>query len=55
MLQLGCMLNKLMQFKCIIHGGLGTKPPVAGQFSQFLEKITILPPFGSHFEHFLGH
>ena len=56
MLQLCSMLNKLMQFKCIIDGGLGAKRPVAGQFSQFLKKkITILPSFGSHFERFLGH
>ena len=32
------MLSKLMQFKCIMDGGLGAKPPVAGQFSQILEK-----------------
>ena len=55
MLQLGGMLNKLMQFKCIIDGGLGAKLPVAGQFLQFLEKIAILPSFRSRFERFLGH
>ena len=55
MLRLGGMLNKLMQFKRIIRGGLGAKPPVAGQFSQSLEKITILPLFEPHFERFLGH
>ena len=38
MLQLGGMLNKLKQFKCIIHVGPGAEPPVAGKFSQFLEK-----------------
>ena len=38
MLQLGGMFNKLMQFKCVIDGGLGAKLPVAEQFSQFLEK-----------------
>ena len=32
------MLSKLMQFKCIVEGGLGAKPPVAGKFLQFLEK-----------------
>ena len=50
----GGMLSKLMQFKCIMDGGLGPKPLVAGQFSQFLEKITTLTPFGigSHFERF---
>ena len=34
----GGMLGNLMQFKCIMDGGLGAKPPVAGQFSRFLEK-----------------
>ena len=38
MLQSSGMLNKLMQFKCIIDGDQGAKPPVAGQFLQFLEK-----------------
>ena len=33
---LGGMLSKLMQFKSITDGGLGAKPPVAGQFLHFL-------------------
>ena len=32
------MLSKLMQFKCIMDGGLGAKRPVAGKVLQFLEK-----------------
>ena len=35
---LGGMLSKQMQFKCIMDGGQGAKPPVTGQFLQFLEK-----------------
>ena len=49
---LGGMLSKRMQFKCIMDGGQGAKPPVAGQFLQFLEKITTLTSFKSHFELF---
>ena len=48
MLQFGRMLSKLMQFKCIMDGGLGAKPTVAGQFSQFLEK-------NYHFKGHLDH
>ena len=52
MLQLGGVLSKLVQFKCIVDGGLGAKPLVAGQFLQFLEKITILTSFRSYFKRF---
>ena len=52
MLQLGGMLNKLMQFDCIIYGGLQAKPQLLGNFRNFFKKITILPSFGLHFERF---
>ena len=52
MLQLGGMLSKLMQLKYIMDEGLGAKPPVTGNFRNFLKKITILTSFGSHFERF---
>ena len=38
MLQLDSMLSKLIQFKYIMEGGLGAKPPLTGQFSQLLQK-----------------
>ena len=39
MLQLGGMLNKPMQFKCIIHRS-GGKAPSRWEILQFLEKKT---------------
>ena len=35
-----------------MDGGLEVKTPVAGNFRNFLKKITILRSFGSHFERF---
>ena len=55
MLQLGGMLSKPMQSKCILDGSQGANPLVDQQFSQLLEKITILTSFGSHFQRFQGH
>ena len=45
MLQLGGMLSKLMQFKCVLDGSLGANPLVDQQFSKLLEKIIILTSF----------
>ena len=46
MFQLGGMLTKLVQIKDIIVGGLGEE---LGNVCDFLEKIAILTPLGSHF------
>ena len=47
MLQLGGMLNKLMQFDCIIYGGLQEKPQLLGNFRNFFKKI----PFYRHLDY----
>ena len=38
MMQLGGMLSKLMQFKCIMDGGLQAKPQSLDNFRNFLKK-----------------
>ena len=55
MLRLSGMLSKLMQNQVYYGRGLAAKPPIAWQFLQFREKITILTSFGSHFQRFPSH
>ena len=38
-----------------IDGDLGTKPKSMGNFFDFLKKINILTPFGSHFARFQSY
>ena len=52
MLQLGGMLSKLMQLKYSMDGGLGAKPPVSGNFRDFLKKIAFLTQLESNFASF---
>ena len=49
---LGGMLSKLMQFKCVMDGGLGKSPQSQSDFRNFFIKITTLTSFRSHFERF---
>ena len=53
MLKFGRHVEQTMQFKCIIDGGLGAKPPSLGNFRIFWKKITTyLTSFDSYFERF---
>ena len=58
-LNCGGAVKKLMQLNRITDGGLRAGPPAVGGYMQlfenlynFLEKIAILKPFGSHFARF---
>ena len=50
---LGGMLSKLMQFECLMDGGLGAKPQLLKDFCNFLKKKNTLTSFESHFDCFL--
>ena len=46
---LGNMLSKLEEVKLITNRGLGTEPPAAGGYGQFLDKNNYFNVIESHF------
>ena len=53
MSELGNVLSKLVQLRCIINGGLGAK--LLSDFLRFVEKISYFNAVGSHFARAQSH